>query len=72
MNRNQPGVFGITSNGQVTIPRAIHEQDGQVMLEKADGQAEQRGQEALKRLRAHRPRPGLSTEAILALCRGEP
>ena len=43
-----------------------------VVLEKAEGQAEQRGEEALRRLRAHRPRPGLSTEAIPALCRGEP
>ena len=76
----------ITSKGQVTIPQAIRERaglhpncevqfrlvDGQVVLEKAEGQAEQRGEEALKRLRAHRPRAGLSTEAILALCRGEP
>ncbi|MGL6134762.1 MAG: hypothetical protein ACRC1L_11330 [Prochlorococcaceae cyanobacterium] len=46
--------------------------DGQVVLEKAEGQAEQRGEGALKRLRAHRPRAGLSTQAILALCRGEP
>ncbi|MCP9859765.1 MULTISPECIES: AbrB/MazE/SpoVT family DNA-binding domain-containing protein [unclassified Cyanobium] len=75
----------ITSKGQVTIPQAIRELAGlhpncevqfrlvgdQVVLEKTDGQAEQRGEEALMRLRGHRPRQGLSTEAILALCRGE-
>ncbi len=73
----------ITSKGQVTIPQAIREQaglhpncevqfrlvDGQVVLEKAAGQAEQRSEEALGRLRAYRPRPGLSTAAILALYR---
>jgi AbrB family looped-hinge helix DNA binding protein len=62
----------ITSKGQVTIPQAIREQaglhpncevqfrlvDGQVVLEKAAGQAEQRSEEALGRLRAYRPRPG--------------
>jgi AbrB family looped-hinge helix DNA binding protein len=76
----------ITSKGQVTIPQAIREQAGlhpncevrfrlvgeQVVLERVEGEAEQRGDEALKRLRRQRPRPALSTDAILALCRGEP
>jgi len=75
----------ITSKGQVTIPQAIREQAGlhphcevrfklvgeQVVLEKVNGQAEQRGEEALNRLRSQRPRAGLSTDAILALCRGD-
>ncbi len=74
-----------TSKGQVTIPQAIREQaglhpncevqfrlvGGQVVLEKVDGLGQQRAEEALTRLRAHRPRAGLSTDAILALCRGE-
>lgn len=42
----------------------------QVLLEKVDGLGEQRAEEALTRLRAYRPRAGLSTDAILALCRG--
>lgn len=75
----------VTSKGQVTIPQAIREQAGlhpncevqfrlvgeQVVLEKVDGLGQQRAEEALTRLRAHRPRAGLSTDAILALCRGE-
>jgi hypothetical protein len=43
----------------------------QVVLERVEGEAEQRGDEALQRLRLQRPRPALSTDAILALCRGE-
>ncbi len=75
----------ITSKGQITIPQAIREQAGlhpscevqfrlvgdQVVLEKVEDEGPQRAQEAITRLRAHQPRSGLSTDAILALCRGE-
>lgn len=75
----------ITSKGQVTIPQAIREQAGlhpgcelrfrligeQVVLEKVDPHGQQRADEAVARLRAHKPRSGLSTDAILALCRGD-
>jgi hypothetical protein len=82
VNRNHPGVFGITPRsaaGTAAAHRDLSEAHRvvaldrlamPVVLEKAEGQAEQRGEEALTRLRAHRPPAGLSTEAILALCRG--
>lgn len=72
----------ITSKGQVTIPQAIREQAGldpscevqfrlvgdQVVLEKVEDEGQQRAREAMVRLRAHHPRSGLSTDAILARC----
>lgn len=37
----------------------------------SEKQALQRAEEALARLRTHRPRAGLSTDVVLMLCRGE-
>jgi AbrB family looped-hinge helix DNA binding protein len=74
----------ITSKGQVTIPQAIREQcgllphtevrfeveEGRVMLVKQD-QPGGRGEEGVQRLRQARLRSRLSTDELLALCRGE-
>jgi AbrB family looped-hinge helix DNA binding protein len=74
----------ITSKGQVTIPQEIREQcgllphtqvrfvveDGRVLIEK-DAPESSRGQEGLQRLRRARLRTRLSTDALLALTRGE-
>lgn len=74
----------ITSKGQVTIPQAIREQcgllphtevrfeveEGRVMLVKKD-QPGGRGEEGVQRLRQVRLRSPLSTDELLALCRGE-
>jgi len=74
----------ITSKGQVTIPQEIREQcgllphtevrfvvdAGRVWIEK-DGEVPSRGSEGLQRLRCARLRGRLSTDALLALTRGE-
>ncbi len=74
----------ITSKGQVTIPQEIREQcgllphtqvrfvveDGRVLIEK-DSAEGSRGMEGLERLRRARLRSRLSTDALLALTRGD-
>lgn len=74
----------ITSKGQVTIPQQIREQcgllphtevrfvvdDGRVWIEKQPQEAS-RGSDGLQRLRRARLRSRLSTDALLALTRGE-
>jgi bifunctional DNA-binding transcriptional regulator/antitoxin component of YhaV-PrlF toxin-antitoxin module len=75
----------ITSMGQVTIPQESREQcglllhtqvrlvveNGRVLIEKESPTAT-RGQERLQRLRRARPlRSGLSSDALLALTRGD-
>ena len=74
----------ITSKDQVTIPQAIREQcglsphtevrfeveEGRVLLVKQDHPGE-RGEEGVERLRQARLRSRLSTDQLLALCRGE-
>ena len=74
----------ITSKGQVTIPQALREKlgllphtavrfredNGQVVIEKVS-EGPSRGEEGLRRLRQARLRTRLSTEALLALTRGE-
>ncbi len=74
----------ITSKGQVTIPQEICEQcgllphtpvrfvveDGRVLIEK-DSVEGSCGREGLERLRRARLRTRLSTDALLALTRGE-
>ena len=74
----------ITSKGQVTIPQAIREQCGllphtEVRFELEEGRlllVKQyspggRGEEGLRLLRQARLRTRLSTDELLALCRGE-
>lgn len=75
----------ITRKGQVTIPQAIRQQLGlhphcevkfrlvgeQLVLEKVNSQRPERAEEAIARLQAHPSRSGLSTDEILALCRGD-
>ena len=74
----------ITSKGQVTIPQAIREQcgllphtevrfeleEGRLLLVKQDPPGG-RGEEGLRLLRQARLRTRLSTDELLALCRGE-
>ena len=74
----------ISSKGQVTIPQAIREhcgllphtevrfevEEGRVLLVKQDHLGE-RGEEGVQRLRQARLRSRLSTDQLLALCRGE-
>ena len=74
----------ITSKGQVTIPQEIREQygllphtevrfvveNGRVLIEK-EPEEPSRGSEGVQRLRRARPRTRLSTDALLALTRGE-
>ncbi|MEB3321553.1 MAG: AbrB/MazE/SpoVT family DNA-binding domain-containing protein [Synechococcaceae cyanobacterium] len=74
----------ITSKGQVTIPQAIRErcgllphtevrfveEGGRVYLEQRC-EAPSRGEEGIARLRKARPRTKLSTDELLALCRGQ-
>ncbi|WP_208677722.1 AbrB/MazE/SpoVT family DNA-binding domain-containing protein [Synechococcus elongatus] len=75
----------ITRKGQVIIPQAVRQQLGlhphcevefrlvgeQLVLEKVDSQRSERAIEAIAHLQAHPPRAGLSTDEILALCRGD-
>jgi AbrB family looped-hinge helix DNA binding protein len=74
----------ITSKGQVTIPQEIREHcgllphtevrfvvdEGRVWIEKQTQEAS-RGSEGLQRLRRARLRGRLSTDALLALTRGQ-
>ena len=74
----------ITSKGQVTIPQDIRERLGflplsevqfdvvgdSVRIRKARGK-KTRGQMLLGRLRGSAPKPGLTTDQIMALTRGE-
>ena len=74
----------ITSKGQVTIPQEIREQcgllphtevrfvveHGRVLIE-TDTLALSPGQDGLQLLRRAKPRTRLSTDALLALTRGE-
>ena len=57
----------ITSKGQVTIPQAIREQCGLLLLVKQDPPGGQ-GEEGLRLLRQARLRSRLSTDELLALC----
>lgn len=74
----------ITSKGQVTIPQEIRERLGllpncevkfdivgdSVRLRKARGQ-KRRGELFLRRLRGSAPKPGMTTDELMALTRGE-
>jgi AbrB family looped-hinge helix DNA binding protein len=74
----------LTSKGQVTIPQAIRERLGllplsevefdvvgdSVRIRKARGKPT-RGQMIVARLRGSAPRPGLTTDQIMALTRGK-
>ena len=74
----------ITSKGQVTIPQDIRERLGflplsevqfdvvgdSVRIRKARGK-NTRGQMLLDRLRGSAPKPGMTTDQIMALTRGE-
>jgi AbrB family looped-hinge helix DNA binding protein len=74
----------ITSKGQVTIPQAIRERLGllplsevefdivgdSVRIRKARGK-QTRGQMIVARLRGSAPRPGLTTDQIMAMTRGK-
>lgn len=76
----------ITSKGQVTIPQAIREQagllpdteveffvDGDVvtLVKAAVARKPTRGELAVRHLRTHPARMGLTTDEIMALTRGE-
>lgn len=76
----------ITSKGQVTIPQAIREQtgllpdtevefavDGNIVtiFKAAEARKPTRGELAVRHLRAHPARMGLTTDEIMALTRGE-
>jgi len=74
----------ITTKGQVTIPLAIREKLGlmpnsevefdivgnSVRIRKASG-TKTRGQMIIERLRGSAPKPGMTTDEIMALTRGE-
>jgi AbrB family looped-hinge helix DNA binding protein len=74
----------LTSKGQVTIPQAIRERLGllpfsevefdivgdSVRIRKARGK-QTRGQAIVARLRGSAPRPGLTTDQIMAMTRGQ-
>jgi AbrB family looped-hinge helix DNA binding protein len=74
----------ITSKGQVTIPQAIRERLGllplsevefdivgdSVRIRKARGK-KTRGQMLVERLRGTAPKPGMTTDEIMALTRGD-
>ena len=74
----------ITSKGQVTIPQDVRERLGllplsevefdvvgdSVRIRKARGK-KTRGRMLLDRLRGSAPKPGLTTDQIMALTRGE-
>lgn len=74
----------LTTKGQVTIPQNIRERLGllphsevefdvvgdSVRIRKARG-AKTRGQRLVERLRGSAPKPGLSTDQIMAMTRGD-
>ncbi len=74
----------ITTKGQVTIPIEIREKLGllpncevvfeldrdSVRIRKAKGTMS-RGERLLERMRGARPRPGMTTDQLMALTRGE-
>ncbi len=74
----------ITSKGQVTIPQAIRERLGllplsevefeivgnSVRIRKARGK-KTRGEMLIDRLRGSAPKPGMTTDEIMALTRGD-
>ena len=74
----------ITSKGQVTIPQDVRERLGllplsevefdvvgdSVRIRKARGK-KTRGQMLIDRLRGSAPKPGMTTDQIMALTRGE-
>jgi len=74
----------ITSKGQVTIPQAIRERLGllplsevefeivgnSVRIRKARGK-KTRGEMLVDRLRGSAPKPGMTTDEIMALTRGD-
>lgn len=74
----------LTTKGQVTIPQAIRERLGllplcevefdvvgdSVRIRKARG-TKTRGQMIVDRLRGSAPKPGLTTDQIMAMTRGE-
>jgi len=74
----------ITTKGQVTIPQAIRERLGllpysevefdvvgdSVRIRKKRG-SKSRGQKLLELMRRAKPKPGLTTDQLMALTRGE-
>ncbi len=76
----------ITSKGQVTIPVAIREKAGLLpntevefrwdggavtLVKLRKGKRKSRGDEIVDRLRGSAPKPGLTTDELMALTRGE-
>jgi AbrB family looped-hinge helix DNA binding protein len=76
----------ITSKGQVTIPQAVREQTGLLpntevdflveggavwIVKAASSRRASRGARAVRRLREHSMRIGMTTDEIMALTRGD-